>query len=369
VNTFSVPYPYPYGGLASLALSNTYNNPANTPEATNEKEAGIELGLLHNRVNVGATYYFDNNYNQLFQVSLSSSTGFQSAFVNAAQTHSTGWEFDAKTNIVRSKDWRWDLNGNLAIQTTTVQQLYGSGLNATKQIGIGNNNEAIVGMTFPQMYVQDFIRDSATGKVIVSSATGLPSVSSTPTAVGRTTPKYILGLTSSVGYKEFTLQIIADYRGGYVFYNQSEKSLDFTGASAHTAENGRQNFIFPNSEVMQNGKLVANNNTYVADGNIGFWAYFMSNGSVETPYVENAAAWKIRTISLAYDFTKMLAKQSILKGAKLTALCNNVLMLRPKENNFTDPEFNYSNNNGLGLNTFYQLPPTRQFTLVASLNF
>ncbi len=369
VNTFGVPAPYPYGGLAALALSSTYNNPANTPEATNEKEGGIEFGLWNSRLTLGATYYNDDNYNQLFQVALSSSTGFQSAFVNAAKTNSTGWEFDAHAIAVKNKDWTWNIGANLAINQTTVKQLYGSGANATTQVGIGNYNEAIVGMTFPQMYVEDLVRDSATGKVIVNSQTGLPSVSSTPVAVGRTTPKYILGLTSTLIYKAFTLNIIADYRGGYVFFNQSEKSLDFTGASAHTAENGRQNFIYPNSEVMQGGKLQPNTNTYVQDGNIGFWAYFMSNGSVQTPYVENAAAWKIRTISLSYDFTKLLANQNVLKGAKLTALCNNVAMFRPKENDFTDPEFNANNSNGLGYNTYYQLPPTRQFTLIASFNF
>jgi len=367
VNTFTVPNPYPYGGLAALSLNSTYNNPANIPEATNEIEGGIELGFL-NRINVGVTYYHDKNYNQLFQVSLTNATGFSSAFVNAAQTTSKGWEFDAKVNAFKNKDWKWDIGANLAINETVVDKLYGSGANATKQTGVGNDNEAIVGMVFPQMYVQDLNRDSATGKIIVNSTTGLPSVATTPIAVGRTTPKYILGLTTSLTYKDLTLQVIGDYRGGYVFYNNAEQNLDFTGASAHTATNGRQNFIYPNSEVMQNGKLVPNTNTYVQDGNIGFWVY-SDYRKAGTSYVENAAAWKIRTVSLTYDFTRLISKQKVLKGAKLSAICNNVLMIRPKENDFTDPEFNYDNANGLGYNTYYQLPPTRQYTLVASFNF
>jgi TonB-linked SusC/RagA family outer membrane protein len=369
VNTFGVPAPYPYGGLPAVSLSSNYNNPANTPEATDELEAGISLGFLQNRLTVEAVYYKDKNYNQLFQVALSSSTGFQTANVNAAQTTSTGWEFDAHYTAIRNSKWRWDIGGNLAIQTTTVDKLYGTGANATKQTGIGNFNEAIVGMTFPQLYVNDYVRDSATGKVIVDGTTGLPTQANNPVAVGRTTPKYILGLTSSLSYMNFTLNVVADFRGGYVFYNSSEKSLDFTGASAHTTENGRQNFIWPNSVVAQNGKNVPNTNVYTQDGNIGFWAYFLSNGNVQTPYIENAAAWKIRTISLSYDFTKMITGQNVVKGAKLTVLCNGVAMFRPKENNFTDPEFNYDNSNGLGYNTFYQLPPTRQYSIVANFTF
>ena len=366
VNTFNVATGYPYGGLTALALSGQYNNPANVPEKTKEKEVGLELGFLDNRISAGATYYYDDNLNQLFPVSVSASTGYTSATVNAARTVSTGWEFDLKTSPVRRKDLRWDVNGNLAIQTTTVKNLYQNAQN----FGIGNSNEAIVGMVFPEMYVNDLNRDSATGKVIVDGTTGLPSKTSTLYAVGRTTPKYILGLTTTLTYKNFSLQVIADYRGGYVFYNNSEQNLDFTGASVHTTLNGRQNFIFPNSVVKDasSGKYVDNTSVYTQDGNIGFWAYSDYRGA-GTSYVENAAAWKVRTISLSYDFTSLLQHYRFIKGVKLTALCNNVLMFRPSQNDFTDPEFNNGNVNGLGYNTYNQLPPTRQYSFILNVKF
>jgi hypothetical protein len=365
VNTFNVSGGYPYGGLTSLSLSGQYNNPANVPEKTIEKEVGVELGFLDNRLSAGATYYFDDNLDQLFPVTLSPATGYTSALVNAAETHSTGYEFDVKATPVRSKSgFNWDLSGNFSIQTTKVIKLYGGAPN----FGIGNDNQAIVGMDFPQMYVQDLNRDSATGKVIVDPHTGLPSVSSDFKAVGRTTPKYILGLNSKIDFKNFTFTVVADYRGGYVFYNNSELNLDFTGASVHTTTNGRQNFIYPNSVVLSNGKYVTNTNVYTQDGNIGFWAYsdFRNAGA---DYVENAAAWKVRTISLSYDFTSLLSKNKYIKGLRFTALCNNVLMFRPKENDFTDPEFNNGNQNGLGYNTYYQLPPTRQFSFILNVRF
>ncbi|MFI5185283.1 MAG: SusC/RagA family TonB-linked outer membrane protein [Chitinophagales bacterium] len=371
-NTFNVSPGYPYGAVTSVSLNGQYNNPANIPEATNEKEIGIELGFLNNRISGGATYYYDVNTNQLFPIIVTSSTGYTSANVNAANTISQGWEFDTKALIIKNKDFDFDLAANFSIQTTKVISLYSTGSTKTLQADIGNSNEAIVGMTFPQMYVSDLNRDPANGKVIVDGITGYPSLSPDLVAAGRTTPKYILGLTPSFRYKQFRLQIIADYRGGYVFYNNAEQNMDFTGSTTHSTENGRQNFIFPNSEILDqgSGKYVPNTNVYTQDGNISFWGLFDSPyRSAGTSYIENAAAWKVRTISLTYDFAKLISGQNIIKGAKLTALCNNVFMFRPKENHFTDPEFNYSNSNGLGLNTAYQLPPTRQYTLTASLKF
>jgi TonB-linked SusC/RagA family outer membrane protein len=366
VNTFGVSSGYPYGGLASLSISGTYNNPALVPEKTIEKEAGIELGFLDNRVNVGATYYFDDNLNQLFPVSVTTATGFSHATVNAARTNSTGWEFDASATPVRSlSGFSWKIAGNLAIQTTTVKSLYAN----AKQFNIGNDNYAIVGMPFPQLYVSDLSRDSASGKVIVDPNTGLPGLSSTSVAVGRSTPKYILGLTTNLTFKNLTLNIVGDYRGGYVFYNNSEQNLDFSGASVHTTTNGRQNFIYPNSVVKNdNGKYVDNTNVYVQDGNIGFWAY-SNYRTAGTSYVENAAAWKIRTISLQYDFTSLLSRYPFIHGLQVSAICNNAFMFRPSENDFTDPEFNNGNVNGLGYNTYYQLPPTRQFSFVLNVKF
>ena len=366
VNTYNVTGGYPYGSQASLSLSSTYNNPALVPEKTIESEVGLELGFLKNRINFSFSYYHDNNTNQLFPVSVTTATGYSNANVNAASTVSTGYEVDLKLNriIDTKRGFRVDFNTNLAVQTTTVKSLYGG----TQFFNIGNSNEAIVGYTFPQMYVTDLVRDPQ-GHVVVDGTTGLPSVTSTFKAVGRTTPKYILGFTPTISYAHFSLNVIADYRGGYVFYNNSEQNLDFTGASAHTATNGRQNFIYPNSVLETSpGVFQTNKTVYTQDGNIGFWAYspYRKAGS---SYVGNAAAWKIRTISLGYDFTPMLSKYKFIKGLKLTALCNNVAMFRPKENDFTDPEFNASNANGYGLNTYYQLPPTRQYSVIIGFTF
>ncbi|HVX52198.1 MAG TPA: SusC/RagA family TonB-linked outer membrane protein [Chitinophagaceae bacterium] len=366
VNTFSVSGGFPYGGLASLSINGTYNNPLLVPEKTVENEFGIDLGFLKNKLNVSVTYYHDDNSAQLFPVSITTATGYSSAYVNAAETKSTGWEFDAKWNrIVDTKTgFRWDLAANFAIQKTTVTTL----LSGVKTFNIGNANYAITDMVFPQIYTQDLNRDPE-GHIIVDAHTGLPSVNQTPVAAGNSVPKYLLGLTSTFSYKDFTLQVIANYKGGYVFYNNAELNLDFTGASAHTATNGRQNFIYPNSVIQTaDGKYEKNTSVYTQDGNIGFWVY-SAYRKAGTSYIESGDVWKVSTISLTYDFSRLFKQYKFIQGVKLTAMCNNALMFRPSENDFTDPEFNASNTNAYGYNTVNQLPPTRQFTGILTLNF
>ncbi len=49
--------------------------------------------------------------------------------------------------------------------------------------------------------------------------------------------------------KDLVLNIVADYRSGNVIDNAVGNALDFTGTSWHSAQNGRQNFVIPNSVI------------------------------------------------------------------------------------------------------------------------
>ncbi|PJJ76383.1 TonB-linked SusC/RagA family outer membrane protein [Thermoflavifilum aggregans] len=364
---FNVTGGYPYGSVASLSLSSTYNNPNIVPENTIEKEVGLELGFWNDRINVEADYYRDNNRNQTLPVNLSSSTGYTSAFINAGEVLTWGWEFDVKVNpIIRTPSgFRWDAGANLSINDSKVLSLIGS----VQDFNMGLNNHAVVGQPLPVMELTDLQRDPE-GHVVIDPSTGYPILDNTPKIVGRTTPKYILGLNTDLKYKNFTLTIIGDYRGGYGFYSNAGQNLDFTGASAHTAQNGRQSFIFPNSVYQDptTGKYVPNTNIYVYDGSIGFWVY-SDYRRAGTTYWLNAAAWKVRTISLSYDFSQFIQRTKFIHGASFSLLANDVLMFRPKQNVWTDPEFNYTNSNSFGYTTFYELPPTRKFSAVLNLTF
>lgn len=366
-NSYDVANGFPYGSLAALSVNGTFNNPSLVPEQTIEKEGGIELGFFKNRLNVEATYYHDNNTAQTFPVNISSSTGYLRATVNAGETMTSGWEFTVKAApVVRKNGLRWDIGANLSIMKSNVVSL----LAGTQQFDIGNYNFAIVGRPFPYMQLSDLERDSATGKVIVDATTGLPKQSANVVPVGQTTPKYILGLNTSVAFKGLTLTVIGDYRAGYVFYANVGQNLDFTGASLASTTNGRQSFIYPNSVYEDpSGKIVNNNNVYIADGSLGFWVS-SDYRKAGTSYLMNAAAWKLRVVSLAYDINRVLNNRiKFIKGATINLIGNDLLMFRPKQNTWTDPEFNNNNSNGLGYTTYYQLPPTRKMSVQLSVNF
>ena len=168
-------------------------------------------------------------------------------------------------------------------------------------------------------------------------------------------------------YKNWTLYAVADYRTGHVFYNNLNDALEFTGLTQHSASAGRQPFVFPNSSYSDgNGGYIANNNRLTAGGGNAFWDEY---NKVKENYVSDATTLKLREVSLTYDFSSDFIKRAGIDALSIGFFGRNLLTLRPKENTTTDPEFNLTTGNAIGVGTQAQTPPTRQFGLNLNLTF
>jgi len=239
--------------------------------------------------------------------------------------------------------------------------------------GLGGGIYAIKGYSYPVIKAIDWVRDSATGKVIVDPVTGRPTVGADNKIYGTTNPTHMLGITTSLNYKGFTLSAVIDYRGGNQIMNEIGTQFTFTGVSTFTTENGRQRFIFPNSVVLQNGKYVDNTSVAVDQGgNVfgqGFYPdiYSSNLGSV---FITSAAFWKLRELSLTYEIpAKVLAHTKVIQRATVGLVGRNLIMIRPKSNIWADPEFSDTNGNDIGRTSEFQLPPTRLFGVNVTLTF
>jgi hypothetical protein len=187
--------------------------------------------------------------------------------------------------------------------------------------------------------------------------------------LGNVNPTDILGFTSSVSYKGFTLNLTVDYRGGYKIFNQISNTLDHAGNSITSTLAGRQRFVFPNS-VYKNaqGNYVDNTNILTQDGNYNFFP--TTYLGVDANYVTSAAAWKLREATINYNFPKAwLRDVKFIKNVNLAVSGRNLIMIRPKTNKYTDPEFNDDTSNAVGRTTLNQAPPTRIFSGTLAVTF
>lgn len=367
-------FPFTGTGITSYAINQTIYNPLLKPEFTVSKEVGADLGFLDGRINLQLAYFNELTSNQTVPVQVSPVTGYATQYINVGEMQNKGYEIDLNiTPLIKWKGIRWNIGANFSYLNNKVVSL----LPGTEELNIGGsagskglvaNDYAIVGQAFPYLKVQDWVRDPQ-GRVVVDATTGLPSQDPDPKPYGQLNPKYRLGLNSSISYRGFTLSGVAEFRAGNVIFNNMPY-LDEFGLSPRSVAGGNQRFVYPNSVIQTApGKYVPNTNVTIND----YFQFWGQNGYAYLPpamFVSSGDFWKLRELALSYELPQSLVqKAKILKKATASIVGRNLFIWRPKDNQWTDPEFSEDNSNAVGQTSTYQAPPVRSYGLNLTLTF
>jgi len=101
------------GGLYPTSLA----NPDYSWEVNNKVEAGLELGLLKDRINFSLSWYRNRSSNQLVGYPLPAITGFQTVQANLPATvENRGFEVEFTSHNIRNKHFSWKTSFNLSRQ-------------------------------------------------------------------------------------------------------------------------------------------------------------------------------------------------------------------------------------------------------------
>jgi TonB-linked SusC/RagA family outer membrane protein len=357
---------FPYGSQAGFTVPGTDNDPLLKPEFTTEKEVGIELGFLKNRIMINASYYDQLTINQTVPREISAATGYTTALTNIGSMSNKGFEIELRlTPFIKLGGVNWNISGNY----TNNKNAVGFDLPGEIQISTAANSYAIPGQAYPYLKGIDWKR-SPDGRIIVDPVTGYPTRATALANFGTTVAPKRIGITNSFTYKAFTFNVVADGRFGAVILNDAGSDLDFTGISWYSAQAGRTPFVIPNSVIeTAPGKFETNTSTVTRNGNHSFWAGTWNQA--DAPYVNSADFWKIREISLSYDFPRSLFKNGKgIQAVNFTINARNFFMFRPKDNVWSDPEFSSAGTgNAVGTTNINQTPPTRIFGATLNVTF
>ena len=371
--SFNVGSGFPYGSTTGFVLNTTLSNPLLKPEITQEMEAGFEMSFIRDRIHLEVNAYQSNTKDQTIPATISYATGYASAYINAGELQTQGIETDLRlTPLISMGDFDWNLIVTYTYNTSEVKSI-GEGLPELPLGESATNNTvayAVVGEQFPAIKVTDLKRDPD-GHIIVDAETGMPMKDTELKLYGHGNPNHILGITSTFSWKGFVFNAVADYRGGHIIVNQVGSDLSFTGTSWFSAQNGRQNFVIPNSVIeVADGVYEENTNIITKTAAQKFW-YNGDINQVLSTYTSSAAAWKLREVSLSYNIPVRNILNGTIKDAQIGIVGRNLLMLRPVTNMWTDPEFNTlgGTSNIVGYTNVYQTPPTRIYGFSVKLTF
>ncbi|MDZ7614392.1 MAG: hypothetical protein U5K51_12350 [Flavobacteriaceae bacterium] len=225
---------------------------------------------------------------------------------------------------------------------------------------------AVVGEAFPQVKATSYVRDPQ-GRVVINPANGNP-VQGPIKNLGKTTPDYIVGLTSTFRWKALSLSTTFDYRTGHVYYEQGSDAMEFTGRSIESVSSNRQDFVVPNSVIETSpGVFVENTNIPVTGGRQDYWTNTYNN--IKENYIKDATAFKMREIAFMYELPRTLLQNRPISSLRFGLVGRNLITVLPSENRFSDPEFNNTNSNAVGIGGYFQSPPTRSIGFNINIEF
>lgn len=227
-----------WGDAIRLGKQGNLLNPNLLPEEATSYEVGLDLRAFSNKLRFEGTYYREDNRNQILGVPLAGSTGFSSIKVNAGLLRSRGWEMMLGFTPVRTNDWTWDLNLNFTTNKTYLLELT-DGVDfvqfwdeaRVKNIAYVKDSEQGYDGQVGNLYTRKILR--VTDKN--SEYYGYPLLPKGEDAewqrgtdyekVGNYNPDFIMGLQSTLSYKNFSLSMTFDWRSGGQYVSQTWRYL------------------------------------------------------------------------------------------------------------------------------------------------
>jgi TonB-linked SusC/RagA family outer membrane protein len=243
-NTFSF-NPIDYGSSKILNIGGTLVDPKIQAEVTTSYEGGFDLALLDRRVSAEFTLYKKIHDNQQGFIPTSQGVGYSGMLTNVGTVEAKGYEFSLGFNPVRTKDWNWDIGFNYSKVESQITKLspeyvpngytfYGNGPNIDIRLAEGEK----IGTMWA---TRTFQRMPATSKyagmlIIADSGTDWKYSSSDKDkqSIGNYNPDFILGMNTSVKWKNFRFGMVGSLRAGGQYISDIERRSQTNGHNLRT---------------------------------------------------------------------------------------------------------------------------------------
>jgi TonB-linked SusC/RagA family outer membrane protein len=315
-------YPYVTTITAGATPSAVFANRELGWEKTTQYNAGVDFALLNRRIFGSLDVYTSKTTDLLLQMSIPTVTGYTTTFANVGQTANKGIDLSLTAIPVRTKDFTWTTNASISWQKDKIVSLANG-----KQDDINNN--WFIGQPINVIYnFQNggiwHAEDSATYKQFLPNKITFTPGSARPVdvngdnnidpnndrmVIGNTRPKWIVGLTNNVTFKNFEFSIFLYGRLKYL-YNTGGESQTARGTQRQINYYNENNL---NAEYQKPIYTEATGDPY----------------SVVLGY-KDASFIKIRNISLGYSLDGKALKTSAISNLKIYAQVANPGMLFSK---------------------------------------
>jgi len=346
----------PYSSLQSLGTSNYYfNNTLVTGlapsqlenknlgwETTTQFDAGIDLSLLNNKINLVLDGYYKKTTDLLLNVPLPLYTGYQSALENVGSVQNKGLELTVNTENIKTKNFSWR---STIVWATNANKILSLGKGVSNYFPLaptGQVSPVIVAVGQP---VGTFWGYSTNGLLTAEDiANGYPLLTGVSQTVGdqkylttssahktiTTVDKHYLGsaqpsftgsFSNTFTYKQVDLTFFFQGSYGNKIFNLLQQQLELTKQTS----NASASLLDRYSATNPNGTLPRATNAPVAQ--------------VIDRYIEDGSYLRLKNLTLSYSVPTKLISRIHARQLKVYVTGQNLLTITKYSG--TDPEANF----------------------------
>ena len=312
-------------------------------ETTEQWNVGLDLSFFDERLNFTADVYRKTTRDLLLEASLPLVSGYYSATKNIGKVRNDGLELSLSTVNIKTKDFTWTSDFNIAFNKNEVLELAENQLSLTTAAKFDQNYNsqpsyiAKVGLPMGMMYgylyegtykYDDFIKsgNSYTLKDNVpyfsseaNTQPGMPKYkdingdgvidSNDRTIIGRGLPIHTGGFTNSFAYKGFDLSIFFQWSYGNDIMNANRLFFENAGGKKDL----NQFASYANRWTLDN-----------PDSDIPAATKSASNNVISSRIIEDGSYLRLKTVTLGYTFPKTLIAKAKLSNARVYLAAQNL---------------------------------------------
>jgi hypothetical protein len=384
-----------YAGVPGASVSTVFGNTDLGWESTDQKNWGLDLSMFKGRVGLSIDYYIKTTNDLLYNRTMESSTGYLTMKVNVGTIQTTGVEVQLNAVPYTSKNFTWNVSGNISVENGTIKELANHAPFITGNSGkpnwlieeggrIGNfygwEKLGIYQYDVSNAYTKDGLKLTPVGVVVKKYVGSNPSprkdtvtftgytLNGKPYTdivyskytnglkllggdtewedlnndgfiddldrkiIGNTQPDFYVGMVNTFTYKQFSLTVIMNATVGGKVYNSFKEGLTNNSSSNGPA--------LPESIY----------GAWKAQGDIATWPYFPDvRGDTRNSrrlggnsyFIEDASFIRLSSAKLSYRLKPGWAKKAFLNNA--TAYIYGINLLTWTDYTGYDPEFSSSN--------------------------
>ncbi|MDD5183798.1 MAG: SusC/RagA family TonB-linked outer membrane protein [Paludibacter sp.] len=332
---------YELSGLTRSGIPNTKI----VPELSQTFNLGTDISVFNNRLDLTVDVYSTKNSNLIMPVSALASYGTDYVYANAASAENKGVELGAQFTAIQTKNLKWYLGATVSSNKSSVLSLAGQ----KNMIMSMSDGSAVVSEIGSPLYSFYGLNVDKSNPVFATAEQATTANLKTPAGLtyeagdvhfvdqnndgiiddrdrvnlGNADPAFFGTFNTSIQYKKFELSANFGYSIGNKMYNAVRRSME-------SMSDFSNQLVSANRRWMSEGQVTEMPRASYGDP--------LGNSQFSDRWIEDASYFKLKELTLSYNFKFMNGTTVYISGENLFTITNYLGL---------DPETMYSYDSSL----------------------